>query len=111
MTEKFHQRFNIEVGIDEAKRRFTNRAHNLISVIMKWASDEHHRASDVEKFVCTKLGERWTGWGCLPTILGDSFNEHVRVLEALYEFPLTREMAESSIKTVLKEAEVDIGIR
>jgi hypothetical protein len=78
---------------------------------MKWASDEHHRASDVEKFVCTKLGERWTGWGCLPTILGDSFNEHVRVLEAMYEFPLTREMAESSIKTVLKEAEIDIGIR
>ena len=30
MAEKFHERFDIEVGLDEAKRRFVNRAHNRI---------------------------------------------------------------------------------
>ena len=30
MSQKFHQRFNIEVSLDEAARRFVNRAHDSI---------------------------------------------------------------------------------
>lgn len=110
MTEKFSQRFNIEIGLDEAKRRFTNRAHNLISEIIK-----HMRSKDegsaTEIFVCTKLGERWKGLGCLSNIIGDSFDEHLRALEALYEYEPTRTLAESSIMLALKEAEIDLGVR
>ncbi|MBZ5499256.1 MAG: hypothetical protein LAP85_22895 [Acidobacteriia bacterium] len=31
MTDKFHERFNIEVPIEEARRRFVNRVHNSIA--------------------------------------------------------------------------------
>lgn len=30
MAKDFHMRFNIEIGLDEARRRFVNRAQNLV---------------------------------------------------------------------------------
>jgi hypothetical protein len=111
MAEKFNQRFNIEVALDEAKRRFTNRANNFISEIITLIEDEDDEGSAAERFVCTKLGERWKGYGCLTNIIGDSFDEHLRALEALYEYELTRTMAEVRIKKALSEAEIDLGIR
>jgi len=30
MTEKFHERFNIHVPVEEAKKRFVNRVHNEV---------------------------------------------------------------------------------
>jgi hypothetical protein len=111
VDDKFHQRFNIEVGIVEAKRRFVNRTSNYISDILKWADDRHYRRTEVEKFICTKLGERWQHPGCLSTILGNNFNRHVRALEALYECDVTVEVVLPVIQDILKEVEVDIGIR
>jgi hypothetical protein len=111
--KKYHERFNIDVGTDEAKRRFVNRAHNSIEAILKWASDTAYRSSEVEKYVCTHLGERWERSGCLASILGDSFDEHLRALEAFAQFPwpeLNR-LAKSAITTILGQAETDLGIR
>lgn len=111
MAEKFNQRFNIEVGLDEAKRRFTNRANNSIAEIINFMRYQHRAGAETERFVCTKLGERWNGLGCLTDIIGDSFDEHLRALEALYEYHPTRRMAEDCIKLALRESEIDLGIR
>ncbi len=113
VEKKYHQRFNIDVGIDEAKRRFVNRAHNSIDAIIKFASDKYLKGSELEKFVCTTLGERWKHSGCLTSILGDSFDDHVRALEAISEFPLDAisRLAKSAIVASLNQAETDLGIR
>ena len=114
MSQKFHQRFNIEVSLDEARRRFVNRAHNVIvhDILGKiYENDGMEEAYEVERFVCTKLGEQWRGYGCLSSIIGDNFFEHVRVLEALYEHLKTRDWIDHDIKKILADSEVDIDIR
>ena len=30
MEEKFNERFDLEVGVEDARRRFVNRAHDLV---------------------------------------------------------------------------------
>jgi hypothetical protein len=114
MSQKFHQRFNIEVGLDEARRRFINRAHNVIAhdILDKiYEHDGLEEASEVERYVCTKLGEQWRGYGCLSSIIGDNFFEHVRALEAFYEHSKTRTWADHDVKQILADSEIDLGIR
>ena len=62
---KFHQRFNIDLGVDEARRRFSNRANNLIFQNLipqdcrkKWDQPVSAR---VDMAICTKLGEIYDG--------------------------------------------------
>ena len=55
MADKFHERFDIEVGIDEAKRRFVNRANNLIfSALMTEALPHSIRGSFKRQIVSTQ---------------------------------------------------------
>ncbi len=114
MTRKFHERFSLEVGQEEARRRFVNRAHNYIvfGLLPSLQQFRGHRAvGEVERFVCSKLGERWSGSGCLSSVLGDNFNEHIRALESLYEYPETRQRTSSAVEEILADSEVDLGIR
>lgn len=114
MTQKFHQRFNIVVGLEQARRSFVNRVNNFIIPELMTKMFVHsgpRPASDLEKYLCSKLGERWTGWGRIKDVLGDDYHLHLRAIEALYENPETRDVTDKEIKTILLESEIDIGIR
>jgi hypothetical protein len=110
MGHRFHERFNLELDLNEARRRFVNRAHNALLSTLKTLQNRGI-ASEVERFICSKLGERWNGWGCLSSIIGDDFFVHVRALEALYAHPGGRDLANASIHQIMKDTEVDIGLR
>lgn len=114
MAQKFHERFNIDIGLDEARRRFVNRANNVILYDLRGGC-LHLRGSGpaerLERFVCSKLGEPWNGFGCLSGVLGNDFNMHVRALEALYEHPETRSSTDLAVKGILADSELDLGIR
>jgi hypothetical protein len=113
-NDKFHQRFNIDLGIDEAKRRFVNRAHTIIvhEVWQRLArpADLTH-AMDFDMFICKKLGEEFKGCGCLSSTLGKDFTMHVRALEAMYEYPDTKDWADRAAKELMSESELDLGIQ
>ncbi len=108
MTEKFHKRFNIEVGLDEARRRFVNRANNFILANLL---RDTIATQPVQKYLCSKLGERWTGIGCMSHVLGDDYEAHVRALEFLYQDSRTKNETDMAIQEILSDAEIDLGIR
>jgi hypothetical protein len=118
MAEKFHERFNIPVAFEEARRRFVNRAQNvLLSWNAVWLAG-HRRIGktlfwdDTCRTVATWIGEpartetdafeiftrRW------------DFNETLRVLEAL-NFSLPGHQIDSKILALLGMSEMDLGIR
>lgn len=114
MTQKFHQRFNIEVSLDNARRSFVNRVNNFIIPELLMNVYRHKGsafANHLEKYLCSKLGERWKGWGCLGNVLLDDYHLHLRAVEALFENPETKTLTDHTIKKILLDSEIDIGIR
>lgn len=114
MPRKYHERFGIELGVAEAKRRFVNRVLNFILDHIRdvaWNIDEYAAQAELDKYLCSKLGERYTGRGCLDTVLGTDFDTCLRALEALSAHSDWNMEAERGIKTILAETEIDIGIR
>lgn len=117
MAAKFHERFGIELGVEEGKRRFVNRVLNMlfsdmVGVALKF--DRTNGWSNLVQYLCSRLGERYAGSSCLQNVLGTDFDKCLRVLEFLYEYPAWMTMKnsmESLIRGLLRESEVDIGIR
>ena len=114
MAQKFHQRFNIEVSLGQAERKFVNRVnnfvvHSLIFGVYRESESDHD--SPLEKYLVQRLGERWKGRGCLQNTLVDDYHIHLRAIEALFENPRTRDVTDRAIKGILLDSEIDIGIR
>jgi len=49
--------------------------------------------------------------GCIGHVLGDDYETHVRALEYLYQDPRTRNETDMAIQQILRDAEIDLGIR
>ena len=114
MSNKFHERFGIDLGVAEAKRRLVNRVKNaLISQVMYGTALRQGvaAAKSLEQHICQKLGERWTGYGCLEERIGDNFESCLQSIEALYSHPNHIDQADEIAKSIIEETEIDIGIR
>lgn len=114
MTKKFHERFGIDLGVDEAKRRFVNRVKNaLFSQVMRYVTYKHGSltADSLEQHICQKLGERWKGSGSLGNLIGDNFESCMHAVEALYSHPNHIGEADRIANSIMEEMEIDIGIR
>lgn len=113
MSQKFHERFGIELGEVEGKRRFVNRALNFLldQVCASAARSSLNAKVELEKFICSKLGERYGGLDSLGDAIGTDFNACLRALEALYAHPSWKTVAEHGITEILRDTEIDIGIR
>lgn len=115
--QKFHERFGIELGIEEGKRRFVNRVLNVLSIDVPSIAFRYHREDgwfEVERYLCSRLGERYTRTCCLKELMGADFDKCLRALEALYEYPRWKganNPIEPIITGILHETEIDIGIR
>ena len=114
MTKKLHERFELDFGVDEAKRRFVNRVLNFLiedihmlhvkgTTLNGWASLERH--------ICSKLGERWKGINCLSSVVNNDFEKSLQAIEALYAHPNFVDLANDGITSILQDTEMDIGIR
>src|SRR5438067_2252292 len=93
MTDKFHERFDIEVGLDEAKRRFVERVHNLIfegfmrSLMPDW------EYLDAVKYIAARLGDQFSGVYLLAIHNSGDFLKHLHAIEALHDFLETKSNA------------------
>lgn len=114
MTKKFHERFEIDLGIDEAKRRFVNRVLNFlihdIHIVACRRYDLDGWAS-LERHICSKLGEQWRGLNCLSSVVNNDFEKSLQAIEALYTHPNFVDLANDGITSILQDTEIDIGIR
>ncbi len=111
---KLHERFGIELGVEEGKRRFVNRVLNfLLESAKKEAGFRDGMSGEIEleRSLCSKLGERYAGRGCLENKIGADFVKCLQALEALYEYPQWKIFTERGIQSILADTEVDIGIR
>jgi hypothetical protein len=110
MTQKFHERFNIEVETDEARRRFTNRALNLVfgSFILQL-----QRYDKIKKEIVTVLGERYDYYRPLEDYIGEDIHKILQAIEALYNVipSYSKEELIKIIDRIINESEVDLGIR
>lgn len=116
----FHQRFNIQVGIDEAKRRFVNRVVNKIEesfpalVILEGLPAEYVTEALVN--VATRLGKKYKDEWLFYQYFGADFYDCLKAVEALYETFVSesRNFADKLtdlIQYTIALSETDLGIR
>jgi hypothetical protein len=120
MVAKFHERFEIEVGVQEARRRFAARVANLIfeRFLTTHFKDQWTRYQ-TEKYIASVLGDRHSGH-YLEALAGTAdFHRHLHAVEALYDYlvrdahygNLERDALNGVVKEILEMSEVDIGVR
>jgi len=128
MTADFHRRFDIKVGLDEAKKRFVNRCFNLIFENYDVLNADDF-TFDLKKAVATELGKKHYPNDSFSDFIKDDFHSTLLAIEAIYQraiapprgdprsvFPAVRyeSMARHLNKTVpalLVLAEVDLSIK
>jgi hypothetical protein len=108
---QFHERFDIELSLDEARRRFVNRALN--SVFTNSMFDDMLN-SDSRKYIATAIGKRYEpGWYKLDLYI-TNFHECLMALEAAYNMLPGTDFAcdiEAQIMWMLDQSESDIGVK
>lgn len=112
MTQTFHERFNILVSSEDAKKRFINRVKNQVLGTF-WTAVPLNRRERLKGEILTTLGLLRVGseayyWQEIP----NNFWLHVQVMQALYD-AMTYEQKELGkiIENILSLSEVDLGIR
>lgn len=120
MTARFHERFEIEVGIDEAKRRFVNRAKNSLRtkgpVAEYWAIGAPARTR-VTFAIANAVGEELVDYtlfqNALDRYVGHDLYRCLQAIEACWHTMPSwdRDKLGAIVETLLQECEVDLGIR
>lgn len=114
MTKKFHERFELDLGVDEARRRFVNRVLNFLihdTHIVACQRYDLDGWASLERHICSKLGEQWRGINCLSSVVNNDFEKSLQAIEALYAHPNFVVFANDGITSILQDTEIDIGIR
>ena len=121
MLGSFHERFDIDVGVEEAQRRFVNRAFNLVIDFIDRNHFDGTRLSsygisqfELTNHVATVMGERYEDHDLLESYVQNDFYRCIQVLEALYKALEDTEFESSltrTINTILDTSEIDLGIR
>jgi hypothetical protein len=108
---KFHERFKIKVDVDEARRRFVNRVHNIIFENFLFEHFEYQQV-EIERAILTHLGDRALGsTRPLPDKIGADFHRNLEAVEGFYGIiqPSSHEL-DGIIVQLIDTAEVDLGI-
>ncbi len=121
MEEKFHQRFNIQVPIEEAKRRFINRIRNSVLSYNAFNNFQGYQSfwNSICDAVANRLGEPVQyGHDSIQIFTGDwKWHKTLQAVEAVYDqfdgqrnfhFPFT---ISKRVGLIMQQAELDLGIR
>lgn len=114
-TRPFHERFDVDVGIDEARRRFVVRVSNII--LYNFVNENMIYSNEREKvklLILSALGDRYVSSGKrLDYLVGSDFRRNLRALEELYQIlrntGLENELSDQ-IYSIIQASEVDLGI-
>src|SRR5215813_11581529 len=107
MVEKFHERFDIAVGLDEAKRRFVNRVSNDIFRGFLHKNIPPREIDDVKRGIVGRLGEDYVSQSALQKYINYDFHKTLKSLEGFYctifYTPTKQQMLTNLIESILKE--------
>lgn len=118
----FYLRFNINVPLEEAKRKFINRVLNDLDSnfpqLEDWGEDKYDYSdwADINSYIAQKLGKRYTKYSFIEYADTDNFIEFLRALEALHEafdqlyMDGRPRILSQIIKDELETSEVDLGV-
>ena len=111
---KFNERFNIEVGAEEAQQRFVNRAYNELYLSFFWDLPDNQR-SKIHKGVASALGDRFQHNQTLDKLVGQDFLRNLHAIEAFYGelnqySSYQQDRAIQIIRGLLSKSEIDLGI-
>lgn len=113
MTKDFHERFEITVPVDEARKRFVNRAMNVI-----FSEFFIHNLSDDERYyarlrIATALGQRYSYNTGIDHYIQNDFVNCLQAIEAFHGYldSYDRVSLNIVIETLLGQAEVDLGVK
>jgi hypothetical protein len=108
---KFHQRFNIEVNLQEAQKRFVNRIYNRIflSFLDRFNRDEEYR---LELAIASELGDKYEFMVPISKQVGGDYERNLQAIEALFaSLPMSeRAKLDEIIQNLLIDSETDLGI-
>ena len=109
---KFNQRFDIEIGLDETKKQFVNRAYNKVfhKYFYSISDNEQYR---IHHEIVSALGDKYLYNKNLAEQIGDDFYQNLQALETFYQVSdnYDRSNVDQLIKLILRESEVDLGVR
>jgi hypothetical protein len=106
---KFHERFDINVGLEDAQRRFANRVYNELFVGFVYAQESLASLEMLGIAISTELGEPYPGFRSSHKIVGTDFLRSLRAIEAVYSAVPSRRVSEIAAR-LLAQSEVDLGI-
>jgi hypothetical protein len=116
MKADFHDRFNIKVGIDEAKARFVNRVNSLIFEKLLNDIDYSVRPEFIREVVA-HIGEPYRSGEPIKNFTQSDFHQTLHAIEGLYEALSTKEDYQEETQYLLaliddcvKRAEVSLEI-
>jgi hypothetical protein len=115
----FHGRFNIDISLEEAQRKFVERAHSRI--FNELYNDYFvHLERDVTPYITDALGRRLRNdYSSLASQIGEDFHDVLKAIEGMYAATIPRGLVSDSLRKKLNEyvnyvlrlSEVDLGIR
>ena len=118
MPGSFRERFEVQVGAEEAQRRFLARITNFVGPLLHdcYSSDS---VEDIERTIASELGDVYS-YGYLDGVLESrNFLRVLHALEVLYNEatipdPPTEEpprtVIDRTVRQILDNAEIDLGI-
>lgn len=110
----FHERFDIQFGIDEARRRFMNRVKNRIFRNFFKAQITRDTIQRVVLWqVANALGKEYESLYDFEWYVEDDFHTCLRVLEVSYNALKSKKQREELsflINCILEESEIDLGV-
>lgn len=113
-TEKFHERFDIEINNDEVKNRFLNRFINRISTNFIESSLEEDDKEDIKYALANMLGEEYYAGMYVENFIKGDFHKCLQAIETTYITLKNEELKiqlEYLINLILSESEIDLGIK
>jgi hypothetical protein len=115
MVEKFHERFDLQIDLNEARQRFVNRVFNEIfgSFLFKNFSQDDRYYATLD--IISRLGERYEYPGHLDHYVKNDFYKTLRALESLYQSCCSdvykKRSFEALLASILEESEVNLGVQ
>ncbi|MHB8481693.1 MAG: hypothetical protein ACYDBV_02990 [Nitrospiria bacterium] len=116
----FHQRFNIAVDYDEAKKRFINRFINFFSkVILDYDNVSYSKRIEImnnsRQQVAFNLGKDWNNNKSLEELIEMEFNKTLQAIEAVYSsldsMYFLQNQFSAGIQNIVSMSEYDLGVK
>ena len=113
---KFHERFNIDIGIADVQRRFMNRVKTIIIDEYLDSDDFLDILERLEKMVALFLGEPFEDCGQIEVYYSNDYYKCLNTLEIIYSSLLSMDKKHLAnkfsnyIESIVKLSEVDLGI-